>query len=48
MSIEIKQQNRKWRLRILEEEWEFETKEEFEETLLNLVGYKDKFGDIKK
>lgn len=51
--IKLKMHQHKWRIKIGErcrddcgEEWEFETKKEFEENLKKLIEIKDKYGKV--
>lgn len=46
--IEIKQYQKKWRITIQSEEFEFETLEEMNSILQSILAYKDKYGDIKR
>lgn len=45
--IEIRMHQKKWRLEIRNEEFEFETKEEMNNVLQSLLAYKDKYGQIR-
>jgi hypothetical protein len=38
----------KWRLLISDETWEFENLEELKRVLLNILDYKNKYGQLKK
>lgn len=40
--IQIKQTNNCWRLKLIEEEWEFSNKADFEKELKYLIDLKDK------
>ena len=44
--IRLRMYGEKWRIGI-EEEWEFETKEQMELILKSLIEYKDKYGRLK-
>lgn len=45
MAIEIKMRNDKWRIKIKEEEWEF-NENEFNEELYKILSLKKKYGRI--
>lgn len=46
--IKIKQNNQKWRIEIQEEEWQFESREEFESALKTLLDLKEINGQLPK
>lgn len=46
--IEIKQQEGKWRIKITNEEWEFQTFEESRKEITKLLDMKNKHGQINK
>jgi hypothetical protein len=46
--IAIKQNDTKWRLQILNEEWEFKDRQTFEKVLLELIQMKYSFGQLQK
>lgn len=48
MAIEIKQYNKKWRIEIQSEEWEFENRISMEKGLKILLDLKEKRGQVKK
>jgi hypothetical protein len=45
--ITIKQHNKKWRIKIENEEWEFEDAQRFREELLKLISIKEEHGQVK-
>lgn len=47
MSIKIKTYDKKWRIEIIDEEWEFETSTRMKEVLLELIEFKELYGKVK-
>ena len=48
MAIKISQAGEKWRLAIIEEEWEFPSREKMEEELRRLLNMKETYGKVRK
>lgn len=46
--ITLKMYDEKWKIKINEEEMEFDKTKEFEEVLKKLIEYKDKYSRIKE
>lgn len=46
MALQIRQHDKKWRILIANEEWEFEKLKEAKECLIKLLDYKEKKGEI--
>jgi len=44
--IQIKQREDKWRLKIVEEEWEFNNKKDFDDSLKKILELKSKYGRL--
>ena len=46
--MSLKQHNKKWRLEIKNEEWEFPSQKAMRETLDKVIELKEKYGDLKQ